>query len=389
MRVLVVAACSLTLSFGAAVGINLQKLSMTKEEETKVILGRQQQRRPRPPFLQPLWCLGMIILIVDACADFVWIGLAPQSLLAPLGGLSLGFNLVLAPIFHKNEHVTRNIVTATGLIYIGTLVTVLFATDATPTYNLSKLVELGSQPPFLVYAILCVTFQVGLAYHGRKQQQQKKHGGFSMIHYCGLAGCFGGETILFAKSTSELVKAAWISGNYQDWMSSPIPYLLVVGMLGTVVTQVHLLNTGLAQFDALLVVPVYQSFWNAFGITGGLVFFQEYQYMSRNDGIMYATGILITLMGVSLLVHERHVGKNQSWSSSQHVGTTAVTTTKTVTTTPTIIQRDTKLLVYNHMGKENEEGEDISSPKHTYSEEDGAMRHRRPRTNTEELKSIL
>jgi hypothetical protein len=82
MTVALVVISSLTLSLGAAVGVNVQKLSMNREQE-----GRK-------PFLQPLWLVGMAIIVVDALGDFVFIGMAPQSLLAPLGSLSLGFNVM-------------------------------------------------------------------------------------------------------------------------------------------------------------------------------------------------------------------------------------------------------------------------------------------------------
>mmetsp|Transcript_9757 Transcript_9757/g.14309 ORF Transcript_9757/g.14309 Transcript_9757/m.14309 type:complete len:337 (+) Transcript_9757:171-1181(+) len=293
MRALVVAAFSLTLSLGAAVGLNLQKLSMRKEKE---------HGTKRPPRLQPLWCIGFMIQAFDACGDFIFIGLAPQSLLAPIGGLSLGFNVMLAPIFHPSEKVTPNVMIATALIYIGTILTILFAANTNPTYNLENLLTFVVTKLFIIYAFACICFQCTLLWHGRTY-------GYSIVHYCALAGSFGGECILFAKSTSELVKNFLLDQKFDDWVTSLIPYFFILGMIVTALSNVNFLNQGLDKFDALIVIPVYQSFWNAFGITGGLVFFQEYRYMSTNDGIMYALGISITLVGVSLLVRERSGGK--------------------------------------------------------------------------------
>lgn len=290
MAVIIVIICSLILSFGAAIGVNIQKLSMTKEE--------LQQGDHRPPFKQPLWCLGMAIIILDAIGDFVFIGMAPQTLLAPLGSLGLGWNIILAPIFHTSEKVTSGIIVATGVIYVGTIITVLFAADSDPSYDLDQIVQFARNPHFIEYFLLCLIFQGCMSYHGHTK-------GFGMVHYCSLAGCFGGQCILFAKSSSELVKNMVVKGATHDWTSSPLPYIFLVGMLGTVMTQMSFLNTGLAKFEALVVVPVYQSFWNAFSITGGLIFFQEYKYMNKVDGIMYSIGIVITLIGVSLLVRQR------------------------------------------------------------------------------------
>lgn len=301
MKVLLVVACSLTLSFGAAVGVNIQKLSMNKEEQKA-----SQQSSKRPPYLQPLWCLGMTIIILDAIGDFVFIGLAPQSLLAPLGSLSLGWNIILAPIFHPDEKVTKDIIRATAIIYIGTLLTVFHASNSTPTYTLQNIVAFMYNRTFIAYFAFIILFQCLVSMHGKKKT------GYGIIHYCGLAGSFGGQCILFAKSSSELIKNAFTTNNYHDWTTSPLPYIFILCMVLSVLTQISYLNTGLAKYDALIVVPVYQSFWNAFSITGGLVFFQEYQFMTLYDGMMYSLGIGITLVGVRLLVRQRQMKRLDS-----------------------------------------------------------------------------
>ncbi|CAB9511629.1 NIPA-like protein 2 [Seminavis robusta] len=345
MRALLVATCSLTLSFAATVGVNLQKLSMTKEE---------LKPTKRPPYFQPIWCIGMAIMVLDACGDFVFIGLAPQSLLVPLGACGLGFNIILAPIFHPTERVTRNIVGATGLIYVGTILTVLFAANSAPNYNLQKLLEFCATPPFLAYTLFCVTFQMALAYHGR-------NGKFSLVHYCGLAGCFGGETILLAKSSSELVRNALVNQQFDDWTTSFIPYLFVAGMIVCVLTQVHLLNTGLAKFDTLVVVPVFQSFITIFGITGGLVFFQEYKGMNERDAVLYAMGIAVTLVGVTMLIRERRRKTEHSHKTDQQ-------------SSPTELSSHEMIVEEEHLRK---------------SEEEGTIRHRRVHHSSEELGALV
>ena len=388
MHIVLIVICSLTLSFGAAVGVNLQKLSMNREKrrnEEHHEQGEQREQvqqnddddddiredkgnqnvdpseydnvedegwdespvemkthrlsrtleplepsepddlslpevptememememqmqidmqhhpnqpaiKPRPPYKQPLWCLGMAIITLDAIGDFVFIGLAPQTLLAPLGSLSLGWNVILAPIFNPEEVVTKRIVFATTVIYVGTILTVLFASDTSPTYELEDIVAFIRNETFLIYIASCVLFQFATFFHGHKY-------GYTVIHYCSLAGCFGGQCILFAKSSSELVKNVVINNEIDDWTNSILPYLFLLGMASCLLLQISFLNTGLENFDSLIVVPLYQSFWNIFAITGGLIFFQEHQNMSQLDDIMYAIGLIITLVGIRLFV---------------------------------------------------------------------------------------
>ena len=87
-------------SFLAALGLNLQKLSMSREE---LILPKSTRR---PPMKQPIWVIGLTLITAGSLLDFVAFGLAPQSLLAPLGALSLCWNLLIAPLFHS-EKITR------------------------------------------------------------------------------------------------------------------------------------------------------------------------------------------------------------------------------------------------------------------------------------------
>lgn len=203
----------------------------------------------------------------------------------------------LAPIFHKDEKVTKTVVIATAIIYIGTILTILNAATSTPSYDLGRILELIKEPFFIVYLVITLSIQGGLILHGKRY-------GFRMLHYTAIAGSLGGETMIFAKTSSEIVKNAILEHQYDD-MKNPFIYLAIIMTITLAVTQLHVLNTGLAKFEALMVIPVYQSFFNVFAITGGLIFFQEYQGMTRKDGIFYTCGILITLIGVKMLVQHR------------------------------------------------------------------------------------
>lgn len=285
MKAVLVALCSLTLSLGAAVGVNIQKLSMNREQN-----GRK-------PFLQPLWLIGMAVIVVDAIGDFVFIGMAPQSMLAPLGSLSLGFNVILAPFFHREERVTRTTVLATAVIYVGSIISVLYAASSNPSYNLARIKELAGNPYFIDYIVFIFVLQGAILFNGKRK-------GFGMLHYTALAGTLGGETLIFAKTSSELVKNAILRRDFND-LRNPISIVAVIMTVVTALTQLHVLNLGLAKFEAVIVVPVYQTFLNACAITMGLIFFQEYRIMSRKDTTMYSIGLVITLVGVKMLVQQR------------------------------------------------------------------------------------
>ncbi|GMI10629.1 hypothetical protein TrRE_jg10744 [Triparma retinervis] len=346
----------LAFSFLAALGLNLQKLSMNRE-------ALKPESVRRPTIRQPLWVIGLSLITSGSLLDFVAFGMAPQSLLAPLGALSLVWNLLIAPLFNA-EKLTRQNMIATGIIIFGTLLTVIFAAHSTPTYTLDDLMSLYTKPVMVCYMILVVSFLVTMATKLKKIEEaiKEEEGGGTeaaalvdametgrdsapstpskrkklkssaydlakmamktdksaivsdknqvhtemnrIVCYGGLAGCFGGLSVLLAKSTAELVKNV-MTGSETGAFDHPQPYLIVLCMAMCLLSQITILNSGLSKFNALLMVPVYQSFWNMFSTLGGIVYFQEYRDLHTFPAIFFLTGILTTLGGVFYLLKER------------------------------------------------------------------------------------
>lgn len=288
---------SLVFSVLNSVGINLQKLSMTRNETAETKKGT---------FKQPLWVLGFSLVCLGSLLDFVAFGMAPQTLLAPLAALSLVWNMFIAPIFHK-EKVTKQNIIATVIIFFGVTLTVIFAGHSTPSYELEDLIHLYQQPVMYAYIFLVVLFIGGLFYFSRYIERTHNYEGglYHIICYGGIAGTFGGQSVLLAKSTVELLKSA-IWGQAGSYMFTQFAsYLIIFGMAMCLGCQVHFLNGGLARFDALVVVPVYQSFWILTSVLGGIMYFEEYVNMTKTQMCMFTIGGIVTILGIVVLLKTR------------------------------------------------------------------------------------
>lgn len=108
----------------------------------------------------------------------------------------------------------------------------------------------------------------------------------------------GGQSVLFAKSTAELLKAAF---NGDDCFKHVATYLLALALVGCLLCQIHYLNCGLVHYDALAVVPIYQAYWIITGVLGGAIYFQEIRTFSVHQALMFVLGIVTTIFGVVLL----------------------------------------------------------------------------------------
>lgn len=108
----------------------------------------------------------------------------------------------------------------------------------------------------------------------------------------------GGQSVLFAKSCAELLKAAF---HGDDCMKHFESYLLALALIGCLLCQIHYLNCGLVHYDALAVVPIYQAYWIITGVLGGVIYFQEIRSFSVQQALMFVLGIITTIFGVVLL----------------------------------------------------------------------------------------
>lgn len=81
-----------------------------------------------------------------------------------------------------------------------------------------------------------------------------------VVCYGGIAGTFGGQSVSLAKSTVELIKTTlWGNGATESFSHYEV-YVMAGGMATCLIYQVTALNGGLKRFDALVMIPVYQSF---------------------------------------------------------------------------------------------------------------------------------
>ena len=113
--------------------LNLQKSSIMQNDA----LPEPEQR---PVYLQPKWMCAVVLLVSCSLVDFVAYGLAPQSLLTPLGAMVLVYNMIIAHFY--GEAVGRVEIIATGIISVGTLLCIVFADHYSLSYSFSDILGL-------------------------------------------------------------------------------------------------------------------------------------------------------------------------------------------------------------------------------------------------------
>lgn len=145
------------------VGVTVQKLAHRKVYGTKT--GAYLR--------SPTWLIGLAMYLSGNIVNAVGLGMAPQSVFATLGALSLVTNTITSRFILK-ETVNRIILMGTGLIIVGAILTVVFGAHTDETLSLHELQEHASGD-FTIF-LLIITIMMILTYSGiqylKKQERR-------------------------------------------------------------------------------------------------------------------------------------------------------------------------------------------------------------------------
>jgi len=302
-------------------GVNLQKYSFLCE-------AKRTKKEKRSYVSQPKWVCGLLMVVAGGLLDFVALAYAPQSLVTPVGGFTIVANVVFAH-YLLNEAFNRSDATATALIIGGVVQVALFADKSETCYTADELVSFYSRTAFIIYALvisLLIVVLLLLVRHvekilesfGSNSSSYKKFRRIHSILYPALSGLFGAQSVLFAKSTVELIKTFNVTGVNQ--FTQFRTYFSACTMVLCIFLQIHWLAKGLEKFDAVFTVPIFQCFFITVSIVGGGVYFDEFRDMSSFQFSMFLLGVMLTLAGVFLMskreMNEQTTNFNDTLSSS-------------------------------------------------------------------------
>ena len=288
-------------------GQNVQKYAMMKNDEVP-----ESDRLPYTKMWR--WWVGLALVIFGSLGDFTSLSFAPQSVVMPVGSMTLVANLFFASMW-LGETLTKKDVVGTFMIIIGaSLVAVAYGALGSPNnkeYTLEELIELYLRFSILVYFLLVGALMFALYTLMKKCEfilgqdgdhtndpEYQKLARWHPFSYSALSGVFGANSVLFAKSTTELIR---LTAEGHNQFGKPLTYVIIGAMFTCIVSQTHFLAHGLQFFDALYIIPVFQCFFITFSILGGAVYFNELSAFTAIQWVVFLAAVGITLFGVILL----------------------------------------------------------------------------------------
>ncbi|KAK9061628.1 hypothetical protein SSX86_018810 [Deinandra increscens subsp. villosa] len=301
---------SIAINFGT----NLLKLGHDERERHSMIgEGMNGKSILRPIISFQSWRFGILFFAFGNALNFISFGYAAQSLLAALGSVQFVSNIVFA-YFVLNKTVTVKVLVATTFIVLGNTSLVAFGNHQSPVYTQDQLAEKYSNITFLFYCLLLVAVVVMHHYVYRRGElllaipgkELKRYWKLLLpFSYAVVSGAIGSCSVLFAKSLSNLLRLS-MSSSYR--LDSWFTFSILLLFLCTAGFWMARLNEGLAQFDAILIVPMFQIAWTFFSICTGFVYFQEYQVLNTLRTVMFLLGMISVFIGITLLAPDDSKG---------------------------------------------------------------------------------
>jgi magnesium transporter len=293
-------------------GLNLQKLAHLElaYDDPLKRTGEKNPEKRQSYLLNPRWMTGLALTVLGSIADFAALAFAAQSLVAILGSFTLVANILLAPLM-LNEKVSKTDVRAVMMIVIGCMIAVSFGQHESKVHTLDNLLYMFGRVPMILYSIgtciiigtLWLTIQYIEATYssgdGDFRYTYKNKSRAHKLHrflYPAMSGVVGAQSVLFGKVTAEILKGSLV--HHKNVFENAMTWIVLIALVTCILTQIRWLNNGLQLFDAMYVVPIFQTFWILVSVLGGLVYFDEWKHFSPFQAIMFPIGIAVTVRGV-------------------------------------------------------------------------------------------
>ncbi|EQC29740.1 hypothetical protein SDRG_12512 [Saprolegnia diclina VS20] len=296
-------------------GVQLQKLAHASSDDTGAYFGQRQ------------WVLGLALVVLGSVGDFEALSFATQSLVATVGGGTTVVTNVLFSTYWHGESLTVRDAYGTICILLG-VVLIAISSPQDEQYNVDQLVRRFESPVVVAYLValggligyLLVliesegstvsTTQNRVLWTGRSQSRLRRFlrcsdetcSNIEPTLYATVSGIMGSISMLLGKCASEMVKTS-LDGPSQ--FTHPTTFCFFGGMLGTVLLQIHWFNQALMRGDIAVVFPIFQVFWIAFGVVGGMVFYNDLSRLEFFQSISFLLAFACILVGVYYLAqHE-------------------------------------------------------------------------------------
>lgn len=239
-----------------------------------------------------MWWAGLISMGLGEAANFIAYAFAPATLVTPLGALSVLVSAILAS-YLLNEKLNSLGKIGCVLAILGSTNIVIHAPQKEEVDSLDEMGEKLRDPLFLSYALIILAISLFLIFY-----MAPRRGTSNMLIYIAICSLLGSFSVSCVKGVGLVFREFFAGTNV---FVKPLTYILIIGLVATVSTQINYLNKALDIFNTSMVTPIYYVLFTTAVLACSAILFKEWREMIAKDVIGILIGFLTTVVGIFLL----------------------------------------------------------------------------------------
>lgn len=260
---------------------------------------------------EPLWWLGLFMMIVGEVANFVAYAFAPAVLVTPLGALSIIVSAVLAHFMLK-ERINKLGFLGCVLCVVGSVIIVIHAPQEHAITSVQEIWEMATQMGFILYVgSVLVMVSILVLYFA------PLCGHSNVLVFTGICSLMGSLSVMSVKALGISLKLTF-EGNNQ--LFYPETWFFTVVLMTCVITQMIYLNKALDTFNTVVVSPIYYVMFTTFTILASVIMFKDWDGQDGGAIISEICGFIVVVSGTILLQMTKEImEKLPSFKGSSYV----------------------------------------------------------------------
>ena len=262
---------------------------------------------------QWIWWVGFIVYTGGGAMGAIALNFAAQSIISPLSALNLATIAVLSYFILKEPLSIKDMI-AVLIIIIGIVIVVIFGPsgDDNVDITIDQLRFYFRQAPYIIavsiYTGISIFTYIGVKYAESKNFKSEENNkitygsNFLLFGYVWLSCFFASNNTLFIKSSVSIIIGSLVSlddlkTNATDFLS----YVIITLWVACMILMEYFRQKALSHFGALYVIPIFAVMSIIMSAVIGMIYFEEYNQFTVTSGILFAVGIIITVIGVLVL----------------------------------------------------------------------------------------
>lgn len=283
-------ALSLMATLAGTVGKVMMKLSHNRALAAGVPGGKKAGKSGG------LFYMGLMLnVVVNPVGYALAYNFASQSLIVPLSALAIVFNTFMAPAV-LGEKLSKEDWYGAMVIFGGAILVGVGADRSEQDFDPEDIDALYSKGLFLTFVAAEIGWIGFLAVYmissSSAREDDAQASLLRKLAWGSAGGTIGGNQFF--------IKAAVVYIEHGEF-DSALSWITYIGAASSAVLGLVLMNAGLHRYEAVFVVPMYQSFLILFGTITAMTFFREFENYSDWQWAVWVPGVVVTILGILIL----------------------------------------------------------------------------------------